>query len=114
MFGRYLFLHCRIQFIPFHRSKMFPLLFIPGDTASSKDTDIAPVSYDLKCSEEFGCGAMSVSISVLDKRNVGEPVYSVTVNTVKVVCAAVPIIHHVEYADFPIIHNAEFAAVLII
>lgn len=75
---------------------MFPLLFIPGDTTNSKDTPISPVSYDLKCSEEFGCGAMNVTINVLEKRNVGEPVYGVTVNTVKVGCVAVPTTaHHV-------------------
>ena len=59
---------------------MFPLLFIPGDT-STGEPQLTPVSYDLKCSEEFGCGAMNVTINVLDKRAVGEQVYGVSVNT---------------------------------
>ena len=55
---------------------MFPLLFMPfqaGDGAAgsgSDKLDNLPLSYDLKCSEEFGVGAMNVSIQ--EKINIRE------------------------------------------
>ena len=63
---------------------MFPLLFMPfqaGDTGVDQ-LDNLPLCYDLKCSEEFGVGAMNVSIQ--EKINIREPVYNVSINTVKV------------------------------
>ena len=63
--------------------KMYPLLFLPFQSDKSSDQlNNLPVSYDLKCSEEFGCGAMNVTI--YQKINIGEPTYNVTINTVKV------------------------------
>ena len=59
---------------------MFPLLFMPFPTPSTDQTD--DVSYDLKCSEEFGCGGMNVTLMM--KMRIGEPSYNVTINTVKV------------------------------
>ena len=69
---------------------MFPLLFIPfqsepGPEGSRGDTgaqDSLPACYDLRCSEEFGNGAMNVTIT--QKLNIGEPTYNVTISTVKV------------------------------
>ena len=62
---------------------MYPLLFLPFQSDKSSDQlNNLPVSYDLKCSEEFGCGAMNVTI--YQKINIGEPTYNVTINTVKV------------------------------
>ena len=64
---------------------MFPLLFIPGAETGGDDHDDEDVSYDLKCSEEFGSGAMNVTIvRTPEKRNIVEPVYNITINTVKV------------------------------
>ena len=63
---------------------MFPLLFMPfqaGD-AGVDQLDNLPLCYDLKCSEEFGVGAMNVSIQ--EKINIREPIYNVSINTVKV------------------------------
>ena len=59
--------------------------FQAGDGAAgsgSDKLDNLPLSYDLKCSEEFGVGAMNVSIQ--EKINIREPTYNVSINTVKV------------------------------
>ena len=69
---------------------MFPLLFIPFQSDSGQDgsgsdpgsQDALPACYDLRCSEEFGNGAMNVTIS--QKLGIGEPTYNVTISTVKV------------------------------
>ena len=57
---------------------MFPLLFIPFQSDSGQDgfgsdpgsQDALPACYDLRCSEEFGNGAMNVTIS--QKLGIGE------------------------------------------
>ena len=41
-----------------------------------------PVTYDLKCSEKHGYGRRCISIS--EKKKIGEPLYQVIINTVKV------------------------------
>ena len=43
---------------------MFPLLFIPGsgECAAATSGQQLATCYDLRCSEEFGCGASNVTI----------------------------------------------------
>ena len=43
---------------------MFPLLFIPGsgECAAATSGQQLTTCYDLRCSEEFGCGASNVTI----------------------------------------------------
>ena len=62
---------------------MDPLLFMPFNSDSQEYLENLPVSYDLKCSETFGQGAMNITIS--EKMKIGvEPVYNVSLTTVKV------------------------------
>ena len=62
---------------------MYPLLFIPNQKNPEQEyLEDLPVTYDLKCSEEFGYGKRCVSIS--EKKKIGEPLYQVVINTVKV------------------------------
>ena len=62
---------------------MDPLLFMPFNSDSQEYLENLPVSYDLKCSETFGQGAMNITI--LEKTKIGkEPVYNVSLTTVKV------------------------------
>ena len=78
---------------------MFPLLFIPFQSDSGSDDpggdlgsgESLPACYDLRCSEEFGNGAMNVTIT--QRLNIGEPTYNVTISTVKVST-------ELSYADF--------------
>ena len=43
---------------------MFPLLFIPGsgECAAATSGQQLTTCYDLRCSEEFGCGASNLTI----------------------------------------------------
>ena len=62
---------------------MDPLLFMPFNSDCQEYLLDLPVSYDLKCSETFGQGAMNITIS--EKMKIGkEPVYKVSLTTVKV------------------------------
>ena len=62
---------------------MFPLLFMPFNSDSQEYLENLPVSYDLKSSQSGGQGAMNITIT--EKRRIGrEPLYSVTINSVKV------------------------------
>ena len=98
---------------------MFPLLFIPGsgsgECAAATSGQQLTTCYDLRCSEEFGCGASNVTIQQVKVgwRTVelqlsdnatdcqkpglgGEASYRVTITTVKVmadmtVCQVRPI-----------------------
>ena len=57
---------------------------MPFNTSDTQEyLENLPVSYDLKCSDTFGQGAMNITIS--EKMKIGkEPVYKVSLTTVKV------------------------------
>ena len=62
---------------------MLPLVFLPGQAAPHQSyLQGLPVCYDLRSTDQQSRGVMTVSIS--ERRAVGEPLYCVTVTTVKV------------------------------
>ena len=85
---------------------MYPLLFMPFSSDSKEYLEDLPVSYDLKCSETFGEGAMNVTISEA-RRIGGEPVYSVAITSVKVVLTLIII----SATDFPLFEHFDVGAV---
>ena len=85
---------------------MYPLLFMPFSSDSKEYLEDLPVSYDLKCSETFGEGAMNVTISEA-RRIGGEPVYSVAITSVKVVLRLIII----SATDLPLFEQFDVGAV---
>ena len=62
---------------------MYPLLFIPNMKNPEQEyLQQLPVTYDLKYSEKCGYGKQCISIS--EKKKIGEPLYQVVINTVRV------------------------------
>ena len=62
---------------------MYPLLFIPNMKNPEQEyLQQLPVTYDLKYCEGDGYGKQCISIS--EKKKIGEPLYQVVINTVRV------------------------------